>query len=302
MPNAWITLLIVVSLVINAGGSPNQPRLGADENLVAWAFLNYEPEGRPPEERAQMLQRLGFTKCGYEGHPHLTGQLEEHIIAYRRHNIELIGIYLEIRQANPLEQDYLIQAIEVIERQQCKLQLWLTIKESLFKGIPETHRAQIACDYIRPLADKVIPMGCKIAMYNHGGWTGLPSNQVQIIKRLRARYDAKDLGIVLNFHHAHPFVDDFSALFQQAQPYLFLVNTNGMRVKVDADGKRVGNPKILALGQGKHEVDMLRIVKASGYIGPIGVIDHVKKVDPEVNLRRNLKALKGILDSLYAAD
>jgi len=289
-------------MVVSAWSSPNQPRLGADEDLVAWAFLNYEPAGRSPEERAQMLKRLGFTKCGYEGHPHLTGQLEEHIIAYRRHNIELIGIYLEIRQANPLEQDYLRQAIEVIERQQCRLQLWLTVKDSLFKGVPEDQRAQMACDMIRPLADRVIPLGCKIALYNHGGWTGLQTNQVQIIQKLQAHYDAKDLGIVLNFHHAHPYVNDFSALFQQAQPYLFLVNTNGMRVKINADGKHVPNPKILALGQGDYEVDMLRVVKESGYVGPIGVIDHVKKIDPEVNLRNNLKALKGILGILYAED
>ena len=157
--SAWFTFLIVVALAVNTWGDPNQPSLGADENLVAWAFLNYEPEGRSPEERAQMLQRLGFTKCGYEGHPHLIGQLEEHIIAYRKYNIELIGIYLEIRQANPLEQDYIMKAIEVFERQKCKLQLWLTVKETLFKDVPESQRAQKACDYIRPLAEMLQPFG-----------------------------------------------------------------------------------------------------------------------------------------------
>ena len=124
--NVWITLLIIATLVVNVWGNPNPPKLGADENLVAWAFLNYEPEGRSREQRAQMLKRLGFTKCGYEGHPHLTGQLEDHIIAFRKQGIELIGIYLEIRQANPLEQDYLVKALDVIEKQKCKLQLWLT--------------------------------------------------------------------------------------------------------------------------------------------------------------------------------
>jgi sugar phosphate isomerase/epimerase len=276
--------------------------LGSDDNLVAWAFLNYEPEGRSPEERALMLKRLGFTKCGYEGHPHLIDQLEAHIVAYRKHGIELLGIYLAIQKENPLEQDYLVEAIEILERQKCPLQLWLTIKESLLKDVPEDKRAEKACEYVRPLADRVVPMGCKIAMYNHGGWTGHPRNQVQVIEKLQAHYDPDSLGIVLNFHHAHPFVDQFPKLFKQVQPYLFLVNTNGMRVKVTPDGQRVGNPKILSLGKGDHEVHMLRLVKESGYTGPIGVIDHMGQVDPEVNLRNNLKALKTILSQLHAED
>jgi hypothetical protein len=197
--------------------------------------------------------------CG--GHKQWIDQLEEHIIAYREHGIEMLGIYLEIRVENPLEQDYLIEAIEIIERQ-----------------------------------------NCKIAMYNHGGWTGLPSNQVKIVKKLRTLYNPEGVGIVLNFHHAHPFVDHFSELFAEAKPYLFLVKTNGMRLKMNDEGKKEGEPKILALGKVDHEVDMLRVVKESVYSGPVGVIDHMKQIDPEVNLRNNLNALKSILGQLDAEE
>jgi sugar phosphate isomerase/epimerase len=288
--------------VMMACGGQKQVRLGSDENFVAWAFLNYEPGERTAEERAEMLKRLGFTKCGYEGHEQWIDQLEEHIIAYREHGIEMLGIYLEIREENPLEQDYLIEAIEIIKRQNCKIQLWLTIRDNLFHGIPDGQRVQKACDLIQPLADRVIPKGCKIAMYNHGGWTGLPSNQVKIVKKLQTLYNPEDVGIVLNFHHAHPFVDHFSELFAEAKPYLFLVNTNGMRVKMNDEGNKEGDPKILALGKGDHEVDMLRVVKESGYTGPVGVIDHVKQIDPEVNLRNNLNALKSILGQVDAEE
>jgi sugar phosphate isomerase/epimerase len=279
-----------------------QARFGSDENFVAWAFLNYEPEERIAEERAEMLKRLGFTKCGYEGHKQWIDQLEEHIIAYREHGIEMLGIYLEIREENPLDQDYLIEAIEIIERQNCKIQLWLTIRDSLFYGIPDGQRVQKAIDLIQPLADRVIPKGCKIAMYNHGGWTGLPSNQVKIVKKLQTWYNPEDVGIVLNFHHAHSFVDQFPGLFAEVKPYLFLVNTNGMRIKMNDEGKSEGDPKILALGKGDHEEYMLRVVKESGYTGPIGVIDHMKQIDPEVNLRNNLNVLKSILEQLNAEE
>ena len=45
-----ITLLIIAVLVISACGRPKQSSLGSAENLVAWAFLNFEPEGRFPRK------------------------------------------------------------------------------------------------------------------------------------------------------------------------------------------------------------------------------------------------------------
>ena len=82
------------------------------------------------------------------------------------------------------------------------------------------------------------------------------------------------------------------------KPYLFVLNTNGMRVKKDEDGVLTPDPKILPLGEGDHELDMLRVVKESGYEGLIGVIDHTRGVDPELNLTRNRKTLIELIDKL----
>lgn len=271
----------------------------ASENkLMAWAFLDFDTEERTPPERAEMLNRAGFTKCGYEGHPRYIGQLEEHIIAYRDHGIELVGIYLEIRQENPLEQSSIRETIDILRRQDYKTQLWLTVNDALLREIPEEFRVEKVCELIKPVADKVFPMGCKIAMYNHGGWTGNPANQVQVIRSLRNYYDPESLGIVLNFHHAHPYIDQFSKFFSQVKPYLFVLNTNGMRIKRKQNGEIEPNPKILPLGEGDYEIGMLRIVKESGYRGLIGIIDHTKGVDPEVNLTNNREALEAIRKKL----
>ena len=269
---------------------------GLEERLTAWAFLAFDPDERSPVERAQMLRRVGFTRCGYEGHARYVGQLEDHIIAYRKYGIELEGIYMEIREEDPLEQETISEIIKILDRQECKTQFWLTVRDALLTDLSEEERLEKVCTLVGSVADAVLPMGCKIAMYNHGGWTGNPGNQVKVVQSLQRSYTPDSLGIVLNFHHAHPYIENFQDFFTQVKPYLFLLNTNGMRIKPDENGEPVPNPKILPLGHGDHEVEMLRIVKESGYDGLIGVIDHTRGVDPEFNLKRNRKTLISILD------
>jgi hypothetical protein len=58
------------------------------------------------------------------------------------------------------------------------------------------------------------------------------------------------------------------------------------------------NPKILPLGQGQHELAMMRIIRDSGYRGPIGILDHRGDTDAEQSLRENLEGLQRLLSDL----
>ena len=51
-------------------------------------------------------------------------------------------------------------------------------------------------------------------------------------------------------------------------------------------------PKILTLGQGRHELAMLRAVLESGYQGPVGIIDHQSHLDTRAVLQDNLTGLQ----------
>jgi sugar phosphate isomerase/epimerase len=79
------------------------------------------------------------------------------------------------------------------------------------------------------------------------------------------------------------------------QPHLLAVNLNGM-VK---NGDRVGK-KILTLGQGDQELSMLRALRASGWRGPVGILDHRPETDSEVTLRENLDGLDRLRKALDA--
>ena len=72
-------------------------------------------------------------------------------------------------------------------------------------------------------------------------------------------------------------------------PYLIALNLNGMRA---------GGPKILPLGAGDRELEMLRIVQRSGWSGPIGILDHRNELDAEESLIENLEGLEKLAAQL----
>ncbi|MGM0408307.1 MAG: hypothetical protein ACQERU_09990 [Bacteroidota bacterium] len=72
------------------------------------------------------------------------------------------------------------------------------------------------------------------------------------------------------------------------KPHLWAVNLNGMNP---------GGPKIVPLGSGEKEKEMLAILKKSGFSGPFGILGHVEDADVEKILKGNLKGLKKLKNS-----
>jgi len=72
--------------------------------------------------------------------------------------------------------------------------------------------------------------------------------------------DSDKVKLVYSFHHAYLQMDHFSELMNLMLPYLSTINLNGMRVE---------GPKILTLGEGDRELEMLKTILATGYKGKI---------------------------------
>jgi hypothetical protein len=105
-------------------------------------------------------------------------------------------------------------------------------------------------------------------------------------KTIQYIHQRKDVGIIYNFHHGHAQVDDFDNILKVTKPYLQTVNLNGMK----------GNEfNILPLGEGDHELALMKKLKASGFNGSIGIIGHTENEDVKVVLERNLAGLKKLL-------
>jgi azurin len=173
--------------------------------------------------------------------------------------------------------------LEVIRRHHLRPQLWVMGSEG--GGGAQAVRVAAEVARLRPIAEAAAPLGCMVGLYNHGGWFGQPENQLEIIGQLAAA-GVTNVGIVYNFHHGHEHLARFGELVVRMKPHLLAVNLNGMV----RDGSKTGR-QILHLGEGDQELEMLRCLDASGWRGPIGIIDHRAETDSEETLGNNLRGL-----------
>ena len=118
---------------------------------------------------------------------------------------------------------------------------------------------------------------------------------VAVCEFLKKHHAAENVGIVYNFHHGHEHIDGFAEKLDRMRPYLLCLNINGMD---DADVVAAGRNKILPIGNGKHEKQMLKTVMASGYDGVIGILDHRNELDAEESLKSNLDGLEELTRKL----
>jgi putative heme-binding domain-containing protein len=249
----------------------------------------FDSKKRTPEERAALLERLGFKHFAYDWRAEHIPTFDAEIEALERHGISLDAFWIAPGELN--HESRLV--LDLLKRHGKKIQLWvlLDLGPDRVTGSEQERRVETAAVKIRLLAEEAAQIGCSLALYNHGGWFGEPENQIAIIERLKKQGIA-NLGLVYNLHHGHDHLDRFPALLAKMKPYLLALNINGM----DRDGDRQGR-KILPLGQGTLDLDLLRVIRDSGYRGPIGILGHTMD-DAEARLRDNLDGLDWLVPQL----
>ncbi len=266
-------------------------RLFARENLVAWCIVPFDSKKRSPEDRAAMLERLGFKQFAYDWRAEHIPTFDAEIEALKRHGVGLDAFWVAPGELNRESQTIL----DVLKRHGVKADLWALLD----LGPDKVHRTRAgasedvaaAASKLKRLAEAAKAIGCRVALYNHGGWFGEPENQVAIIERLKAQ-GVDNVGIVYNLHHGHAHIDRLPALLAAIKPYVWTINLNGM----DRDGEAKGR-KILPLGQGECDLSVLQTIVDSGYRGPIGILGHTMD-DAEARLQDNLDGLDWLVPQL----
>jgi hypothetical protein len=258
---------------------PNVSLFGK-ENLVAWCIVPFDAKKRGPAERAEMLKRLGIQRVAYDWRQEHVASFEEEILQYKKHGLEYFAFWSWHDEMGPLINKYGIRP-----------QIWQTNPSP--EAASQAERVQASATLLNPLVEKTRQLNCQFGLYNHGGWGGQPENLVAVCRYLRERQDAAHVGIVYNFHHGHAHINNFASSFPLMKPYLLCVNINGMANPEQVVGSQ---NKIVPVGSGMHERGMLQIVQASGYGGPIGILDHRNELDAEVSLRQNLDGLAKLVE------
>lgn len=280
---AALAFVLVTSL-----SAQTEPGIFDRGNLVAWCIVPFDAKKRGPAERAQMLEHLGIKRLAYDYRAEHVPTWDAELDALKRHGIELTAWWFPGSLNDEAK-----RALELFRRHGVKPQLWITGGGASTKDAAEqAARVEAEAQRVRVIAEAAAPLGCQVALYNHGGWFGEPENQLAIVGRLR-RDGITNVGIVYNFHHGHEHLDRFAELLTEMKPHLLALNLNGMTRGAEQAGK-----KIMILGEGEEDARLLRVIRDSGWRGPVGILNHTNE-DAETRLRANLDGLEKLRAALF---
>jgi hypothetical protein len=269
----------VAALVAPAAPARAEKDIFARDNLVAWCIVPFDAKKRGPEERAAMLERLGIRRFAYDWRAEHAPTFEAEFEAAKKHGIEITAFW----GAHD-------EAFKLFEKRGMKPQIWVMLPK--VDAPTQEERVKQAAQRMLPLVERAKTLGCPLGFYNHGGWGGEPENMVAATKLLREHHGAAHVGIVYNLHHGHDHLDRLPTALAAMKPYLLCLNLNGMTKDGDKHGM-----KILPLGQGDLDLQLLKTIRDSGYRGPIGILNHTGE-DAETRLKDNLDGLNWLVAQL----
>jgi sugar phosphate isomerase/epimerase len=259
----------------SADTAPSQDIL-APQNLTAWCVVPFDAKKRGPAERAEMLQRLGFKNFAYDWRLKDVPSFDEEVDAMKTHSINLVAWWFPTDAGDPNAQVIL----NVIKRHGIHPQLWVMGSGTPTKSDADrAQRTEQEAERIGKIVELAAPFSCKVELYNHNGWFGQPDNEVAVIERLRQK-GVSDVGMVYNFSHGHGDISDFPVIWRRIKRYVVAVNVSGM----------VTSERLIPPSQGDYELEMLRTIQQSGWLGPVGLIAE-QGGDAEVTLGNDLRGI-----------
>lgn len=292
MNNIINTLLLVVVLVLgcltslHSQGTRGKVDIYAKSNLVAWCIVPFDNRNRSPEERAMMLKNIGITKLAYDWREKHIASFDDELYALKKNGIKLQAFWYSSGLEPEADKNFQI-IIDLLKKHGLATQIWCMIGgQKEIEHLSQEDKIKKVAKPVAYIARKAEGIGCTVGLYNHGGWFGEPENQLAVIDYLKL----PNIGMVYNFSHAEYQIQRFPEFFPKILSHLYALNLTGLKG---------GSPAIVVpVGQGDLEKNLMRIVKESGYKGPIGIINENFAADAEDGLQLNIKGMKEILQQL----
>ena len=255
--------------------------LFAKDNLMAWCIVPFDSAKRSPTERASMLRELGIKRFAYDYRAEHIPSFESEFAALKENGIELSAWWFPTTLNEEAK-----MTLKLFEKYQLHPQLWVTGGGNTNMTADEAEAfANREAERIRTIAVAAQKIGSTVGLYNHGGWFGVPENQIELIRRI----GMTNVGIIFNLHHAHDQLDRLPTVLAKLMPHLLVININGMQY----DGERLGK-KILPIGEGDRDLEVLKAISESGFKGPIGILNHTDE-DAKTRLQRNMAGLQALV-------
>ena len=277
-------IIILISLMLLLPREVFTQNLNMD-NYFAWCIVPFDNQNRTPEQRIEMLNKLGFESYAYDWRAEHLPEMAKELNLARENgiNVNAVWMWLDNNDVPGKLSANNQKVLQTLKETGLKTQIWVSFPENYFENLDEQQRLNKATSMVGYVSNEASKLNCTVGLYNHGGWFGRPEHLVKICATL----NRKDVGIIFNFHHAHDMIDEFPKLVNLMLPHLWAVNLNGMNPR---------GPKILPIGSGEKETEMLTALKLAGYAGPFGILGHIEDADVEIILKENLAGMKKVLE------
>lgn len=244
-----------------------------------------------PESQAAMLAELGYDGIGPSG----TQDIPAMLSALDEHKLQLHALYVgaNVDPDQPKYESGLPEAIRQLKGRETFV--WLYVRSSKLK--PGSTEGDVrAVEIVREIAAMAEASGLKVALYPH---TGFYVESVQDAVRIARKVNRPSVGVTFNLCHWLKVEGDrnLELRLEEARPYLFVVTING----ADSGGTD-WNRLIQPLDRGDFDqLRLLRILRAQGFRGPIGLQCYAVPGDKRENLERSMAAWRALQARLAEA-
>jgi len=243
-----------------------------------------------PAYWADLVKSSGFDGIELIGLDKLDGMLPE----LKRNDLRLFTLYIQIDLEK--EQPYDPRLKKYIEQlKNTGLHLWVHVHCEKYS--PSDPAGDAKCiEIIGELADYSQNYGVKIAFYPHADfWVEKVDDGVRLAKKI----NRPNVGTVFNLCHflKKDEPEKLEQKLKNAMPYLFLVSINGAD---NGDTHQMGWDRLIQpLGRGDCDVlNVLKILKNSGYKNPIGLQCYNIKGQPEEFLKESVSTWNKYLSQI----
>jgi len=212
----------------------------------------------------------------------------------KKKSLGLFTLYIQIDLEK--EQSYDPRLKSYIERlKNTGLHLWVHVHSEKYSPSDPAGDARCA-EIIGELADYSQKYGVKIAFYPHADfWVEKVDDGVRLAKKI----NRPNVGTVFNLCHflKKDEPQKLEEKLKNAMPYLFLVSINGAD---KGDTHQMGWDRLIQpLGRGDYDVlNVLKILKNSGYKNPIGLQCYNIKGQPEEFLKESVTTWKKYISEI----
>lgn len=313
--------MALIVCFLSAAEAADGPDSWAHGNLAAFGVIPFDARQREPEQRAQMLERLGFKNFVYSFREKHIRTLDVEIDALKRHGIRLSALMLYVVDDPDAKVDwrnYLIASpdvfmgkakpngltlgdlLETFRRHNVHPQLWIVTYPMNLRAATETSSAEELPQRMTELLRQ------DLAAFPQQERVKLEARRMKALARLAAPYGVK---VELYNHGAWlGMMDNQIAVIERLRAlgvtdvgmvYDFAHGRDELhddssnfpalwkQAKAYVVEVNIGHMSANGATQGNRELEMMRIVQDSGWRGPIG-LDAMQGGDAEVALKSAL--------------